>query len=291
MDIRKMIILSELDELSAKVTGFAVNLAEQMNISEIVLLNLIIPAHAQAYAVSGDVFAVDGQMASRFNPVMIEKRQKLAEEEAEKFTTEKVNVKPFVRFNDSRTDLNKYMEEFEAGLIVCGSRDEHTFLHLLFGSDTESMIRKVDYPLIILQDEADAGDIRNILVAIDIHEEDQTGLSEIAAFARSLNAGMQLLHVLTDDSYSSDQAIKKLRELAIKNMFGNYDINVVNNDSLEDGIRNFARKQNPDMIAVLSQGKGKIHKLVFGSSTADIIKETDKPVFVSKIHNDTKKPD
>jgi nucleotide-binding universal stress UspA family protein len=57
----------------------------------------------------------------------------------------------------------------------------------------------------------------------------------------------------------------------------------VNNDSLEDGIRSFARKHNPDMIAVLSQGKGKIHKLIFGSSTGHIIKETDKPVFVSKI--------
>jgi len=65
---------------------------------------------------------------------------------------------------------------------------------------------------------------------------------------------------------------------------------LVNNDSLEDGIRHFVRKHNPDMIAVLSQGKGKIHKLIFGSnaediisSTEGIIKETDKPVFVSKI--------
>jgi len=283
MDFQKILIPSELDELSAKVTGFAVNLAEQMNISDIILLNVIIPAHTQAFSASGDVFTADGHMASRFNLVLMEKHQKLAEEEAEKFATDTVRIKPIVRFNDSKTNLNKFMEEFEAGLIVCGSRDEHSFLQMLIGSDTEKMVRKVDYPLIILQDEADAGEIQNILVAIDIKEDDQSGLNEIAAFARALNARMQLLHVLTGDSHSSDQAIKKLRELAIKNMFGDYDINVVNNDSLEDGIRSFARKHNPDMIAVLSQGKGELHKLVFGSSTQDIIKETDKPVFVSKI--------
>jgi len=283
MDIKKILVPSELDEFSAQVTGFAVNLAEQMNISEIVLLNVIIPAYSQAFSASGDVFSANGHMANRFNVVLMEKRQKLVEEKAEKFTTGKVTVKPFVRFNDSKTDLNKYMEEYEAGLIVCGSRDEHTFLQILFGSDSEKMVRMVDYPMIILQDETDVAEIHNILVAIDIDEEDQSGLNEIATFAGSLNARMQLLYVLTDDSHSSDQAIRNLRELAIKNMFGDYDINVVNNDSLEDGIRSFARKNNPDMIAVLSQGKGKIHKLIFGSSTEDIIKETDKPVFVSKI--------
>jgi nucleotide-binding universal stress UspA family protein len=94
---------------------------------------------------------------------------------------------------------------------------------------------------------------------------------------------MQLLHVITDDAFSSDRAIEKLRELAIKNMFGNYDINVVNNDNLEHGIRSFVRKYNPDMVAVLSQGKGKLKKMIYGSSTDDIIKESDKPVFVSKI--------
>lgn len=283
MDIKKILIPSELDELSAKVTGFAVKLAEEMNIREIILLNVIIPAHTQAFSASGDVFAADGHMANRFNVVLMEKHLKLAEAEAKKFTTDKVSIKPIVRFNDSKTDLNKYMEEFAAGLIVCGSRDEHNFLQMLFGSDTEKMVRKVDYPLILLQEEADAGEIQNILVAIDINEEDQSGLNEIASFARTLNARMQLLHVLTRDSQSSDEVIKKLRELAIKNMFGKYDINVVNNDSLEDGIRSFVRKHNPDMVAVLSQGKGKIHKLIFGSSTEDIIKETDKPVFVSKI--------
>jgi|GEM_PF-1487131 len=290
MNVKKILIPSELDELSAKVTGFAVELAEQLNISEIVLLNVIIPAHTQAFITSGDVFAADSDMAKRYNVILMEKHHKLAKREAEKFTTNKVRIRPFARFNDSKTDLNKYMEEYEAGLIVGGSHDEQSFLQLLFGSGTKKMIRKVDYPLIIIQDEADAGEIDNILVAIDIKEEDQSGLSEIAALAKDLNARMQLLHVFTDDSYSPEEAIRKLRELAIKNTFSNYDINVVNNDNLEDGIRSFVRKHNPDMIAVLSQGKGNIHKLIFGSSTVDsisstvdIIKEKDKPVFVSKI--------
>jgi nucleotide-binding universal stress UspA family protein len=283
MDFKKILVPAELDELSGKVINFAVDMAQQMSISEVVLLNVIIPAHTQSFSASGDVFATNALASSRLNFILMEKHQKLAKEEAEKFTTDKVKIRPIVRFNDSKTDLNKYMKEFEADLIVCGSRDENSFLQMLFGSDTEKIIRKTDYPLIFLQDEADATEIRNILVAIDINKKDQSGLTKVANFAKALNAGVHLLHVLTDDAQSSDQAIKQLRKLAVENMFANYDINVVNNDSLEDGIRSYARKHDADMIAVLSQGKGKIHKLIFGSNTEDVLRDTDKPVFVSKI--------
>lgn len=283
MFTKRIIILSELDELSAKVTGFAAVLADQMNISKIVLLNLLIPVNTEAFFAAGDIFSGDGHLTNRINSVLFERHQKLAEEEAERFTTDKVKIEPCVRFSESKTNLNKFMQEFKAGLVVCGSYDSHNFSQMLFGSVTGEIVRKVDYPIIIIHDETVAAEIKSILVAIDIKQKEQRSLSEIVAFAGSVNARMQLLHVLTEDSQSSDKAIKKLHKLAIENKFDNYDINVVNNDSLEDGIRSFARKHNPDMIAVMSQGKGKIHKLIFGSSTEDIIKEIDKPVFICKI--------
>lgn len=283
MEIKKILVPTELDQLSAKVTTFAVELAEQMKVQEIVLLNTIVPAHTQAFSASGDVFAADGSLANRFNVVLMEKHQGLVEEETKKFSSEKVSLKPIVRFNDSKTDLNGYMKEFEAGLVVCGSRNEHSFLEKLFGSDTGEILRKVDYPMIILKEETDTDKINNILVAIDVNEENQSGLTQIADFASLLKAKMQLLYVIDSDDVSSNEAIEKLRKLATDNKFVNYDINVMSNNSLEDGIHSFVRKYNPDMVAVLSHGKGKIKKLIYGSSTDEIIKETDKPVFVSKI--------
>jgi nucleotide-binding universal stress UspA family protein len=284
MNIHRILITSELDELSAKVARFAVNLATQMNISEIVLLNIINPVHTQSFSASGDVLSADDHMTSRFNALKMKKNQELAAKEAEAYSTEKVSIKPIVRFGENKTDLANYMKQFDAGLLVCASRNENSALRMIFESNTDKIIRKADYPLIVLQSESKVGDIQHILVAIDIQQDNKDGLKNIAAFAKAVNARMQLLYVLTDDSQASDQAIKKLRALAIENMFENFDINVVNNNSLEDGIRSFARKHNPDMIAVLSQGKGTIHQLIFGSSSEDIIKESDKPVFVSKIN-------
>ncbi len=72
---------------------------------------------------------------------------------------------------------------------------------------------------------------------------------------------------------------KKARE---KKNICNYSINTMENSSLESAIRNFSRKYKPDMIALLTRGKGKLHNLIYGSDTAEVISETDLPVYVAR---------
>jgi nucleotide-binding universal stress UspA family protein len=283
MDIKRILVPTELNALSANATEFAVDLANQAGISEVILLNIIVPAHSQTFAASGDVFAAEGGTASRLNMLLMEKRQKLVEKEAARFSSDKVTVKPYVRFNDSKTELNEYMQYFDAGLLVSGSRDQESFLDKLFANKTEKIIRKVDYPVIVIKKDTVSGKINNIALAIDVNAEVQHGLDDIIYFATMVEAKLQLLHVIVDDEITSDFAIEKLQQLSQQNNLTNYEINVVNSGNLESGIRKFIRKYNPDMIAVLSEGKGKIRKLIYGSSTEDIIEETDIPVFVSKI--------
>jgi nucleotide-binding universal stress UspA family protein len=283
MNIKKILIPTELNDLSSRTTEFAVDLADQAGISEVILLNIIVPAHSQTFAASGDVFSAQSATASRLNLLMMEKHQKLAEKLATRYSTNRVTVKPYVRFNDSKTNLNEYMQHFDAGLLVCGSHDRESFLDKLFVTKTEKIIRKVDYPVIILKKETEFSKIKNIALAIDLKEEVQHGLDEVVDFAAMVNAKLQLLHVIVDNEITSDYAIEKLQELSQKNNLKNFEINVVNSGNLESGLYKFSRKYKPDMIAVLSEGKGKIRKLIFGSSTDEIVEETDKPVFVSKI--------
>jgi nucleotide-binding universal stress UspA family protein len=56
----------------------------------------------------------------------------------------------------------------------------------------------------------------------------------------------------------------------------------VNNYSLESGLQGFVRKYNPDMVALLTHGKGKLHNLIYGSKTGEVIKEMEIPVLVAK---------
>lgn len=283
MHLNKILIPTELNELSDIVVDFAINLAKQIHINEIVLLNIIIPAHVQTLTASGDAIDANGKLAVQLNDKIMKQHKELINKQAKRHAVSDVKINPFVRFNTSKSDLNQYMKEFDADLIVSGSRDKFSFLEILFGSSTEKLIRKINNPVIIIKDEPVSSKISEIALAVDIEQEDQDGIEEVIDFSEKLNARLQLVYVITDEKHSAPEAIDSLQKIAKTRKIKDYAINVINNHSLEDALQSFVRLQNPDMIALLNQGKGKLHKLIFGSNTEDVLKETEKPVFIGKM--------
>ncbi len=284
MHVNKLLIPTELNELSNVVIDFSIDLAKQIQINEIVLLNLIIPAHVQALTASGEAIDAHGKLVMQLNDSMMTRHKDLLKQQARRHAIPDINIKTVVKFTASKSDLNHYMKEFNAGLIVSGSQDKISFMQLLFGSPTETLIRKIDYPIIIIKEEPVSHQIREIALAIDISEgEDQPGIDEVIAFTRMLNARLQLVNVITNDKHDASVAIDTLNAIAKKKRVKNYAIHVLESYSLEDALHSFSRRHNPDMIALLNQGKGKLHKLIFGSHTEDVLKEVDKPVFISKM--------
>lgn len=283
MHLNKILIPTELNELSDIVVDFAINLAKQIHINEIVLLNIIIPAHVQTLTASGDAIDANGKLAVQLNDKIMKQHKELINKQAKRHAVSDVKINPFVRFNTSKSDLNQYMKEFDADLIISGSRDKLSFLEILFGSSTEKLIRKINNPVIIIKDEPVNTKISEIALAVDIEQEDQDGIEEVIDFSEKLNARLQLVYVITDEKHSAPEAIDSLQKMAKTRKIKDYAINVINNHSLEDALQSFVRLQNPDMIALLNQGKGKLHKLIFGSNTEDVLKETEKPVFIGKM--------
>jgi nucleotide-binding universal stress UspA family protein len=138
--------------------------------------------------------------------------------------------------------------------------------------------------MIVLTGEPVPDELKTIALAIDVEleNEEQDGIDDILGFAHSLDAHLQLVYVITDENVSASQAIDRLQNIAVNRSLQNYSINVVENNSLESGLQGFVRKYNPDMIAVLTHGKGKIHNLIYGSKAGEVIKETEIPVLVAK---------
>lgn len=284
MEFRKILVPSELDELSAKAIHFAVQLADRLDIQEVILLNIIIPAQTQAMAASGGAANSPMALTGEFNATLEKKHKRLTSEIAGRYSTDTVRVKPVVRFSGSKSNLNEYMEEFEADLIVAASRDHETFLEKIFGSETHRMIHQNNYPMIVLKGGTEIPKFNDIGLAIDVREEEQKGIGDVVDFANRLSSKLQMVHVITeDDGITPDEAIEKLRDLAERKKFTNYAINVVNNSNLEEGLRHFVRKYNPGILAVLTEGKGKLRTLIYGSDAEDIVKEIDKPVLVNKM--------
>jgi len=284
MQMTKILVPNDLTELSEIAIEYAVDLAQQLKIKEVILLNILIPANVQISSAAGGAVNSSVHIAEQLNVAMSEKHQEIVDQHAAKYAVPDVDIIPIVRTHHSNTSLNQFMKEFGAGLIVTGSRDKFSFLEILFGSETEKMIRKIDYPMVVITGEPFSSVLQNIAVAIDVELEDseQDGIDEVLNIANNLGAHLQLVYVITDDSITASRAIERLQNIAAERNIQNYSINIVNSHSLESGLQGFVRKYNPDMVAVLTHGKGKLHNLIYGSKTGEVIKEIEIPVLVAK---------
>lgn len=283
MLIKKILVPTELNDLSETAAKYAVKLAVQLNINEIILINIIVPAlHQQAFFSPGQPMDATGFPRDELMNMVTAQHEVRIRELAKKIAVKNITIRPVVKLNNSVSGINNYMKEYGAELIVCGSYDTFSFLEILFGSTTEQMIRKIDYPMIVVTQDPVSENIRKIAVAIDVDENIGGDIDSIIYVARHLHAHLQLVHVIDNDGVKAANAIEKLQQLAKFRNISDYSINVLNNESIENGLSSFVRKFNPDMMAIISQGKGKLNKLIYGSRTEEIIKDLKIPVFVSK---------
>jgi nucleotide-binding universal stress UspA family protein len=237
MQVNRIMVPAGLGGRTGISLEFAVFLARQLNVKEVILL---------------------GEAMNTTN---------LVEQMAKKYSDDHVNILPVVKNNDSTVNLAGRMQEYDANLLICGSNDT---------------MGEVGYPMIVIKDGMPRTDIQTIVLALDLEEDDQRGIEEIIGFANALQARLELVFVRTNNNLSANDAINGLQQLAKNRKIQNYSINVSDSQIIEDGLEGFAQKVNPDMIAVISQGKGKLHKLIYGSTTEEMSKAAEVPFFICK---------
>ena len=282
--MKKILVPTDLSELSEHALQFAVNFAKQAGDWEIILLNILTPVHSDAFSASGEVTMLQGATTERFNVEMMKKQMERLQESMQKYRGIFENISSTVRFNDDRLDLNRYVSEFETDMVIMGSTDKESFIDFLFGNATENVIRKLHCPVITIKNKPLGEEIRNIVLAVDIEEEENEGMAHVAEYAEALGAQVHMVYV-TAENGSGSSNMDKLKDLATEYKLKDFTINTVNNSDVEDGIANFARKTEAGLIAVLSGGKGKLHQLIFGSTANDMIKEANLPVLVCRLHD------
>jgi nucleotide-binding universal stress UspA family protein len=296
MQIKKILVPTELDNHSMIASEFAVFLASKLNASEVILLNLIVPVNHHEVFIenfsdhnhgnhSDNWINSNGNQPfhlNEFNRKRLHENEQILAQWSQQLTTPRIMVSSVVRFTCSLSNINSYMEEFGADIIIYGSPDKHSFMEMMFESTTEKIIRKIDYPIIVISRELSHHTIRNIALAIDINAESSREVDAVLYIVRQLNAHLQLVYIIDDDLQKASEAIQKLQLMAKQHSITDYSINIINNDNIENGLQSFVRKFNPDMIAILSQRKGKFNKIIYGEHTDEIIKEMRIPVIVCK---------
>lgn len=197
---------------------------------------------------------------------------------------EDIVVHENVKANISFTEIEKSCKENDIDLIVMGSHGSSGIKEVFVGSNAEKVVRSSDIPVLVIKNKHDDFSIDNFVFASDFKNDNKETYKMAADFAKSFNAKMHLLMVNTANRFSTTTGSNKLISEFIKDVdFDNYTINIYNDETAEQGILNFAKDIDADLIGISTHGRQGIAHFFNVSISEDLVNHAKRPVITFKI--------
>ena len=211
---------------------------------------------------------------------------RVAESEPELKVTSRVVHAPLSR---------RLREEGEAVLVLAPAGDTH-----LDGLDRtlRELLRDGDAPLLLFRPEREMLPIRRILVALDGSRFSEEILGPALELATATDARLSLVEVVTrrtglvgllrPGDRSPETAERSLREVRgrIPEALGSVDVRVVEMGNAAAGIAAETRREDVDLVAMATHGRGGLRRMLLGSVAESVVRRSHVPVLLYRPRGD-----
>ncbi|QFZ55210.1 universal stress protein [Oceanihabitans sp. IOP_32] len=199
-----------------------------------------------------------------------------------------IKITPIVKRFKVFSEVNDVATNHDADLIVMGSHGASGLKEMFVGSNTERVVRYAEIPVLVIKNKLENVDFKNVVFACDFSEESIIAYLKASRLFEKMGAKMNLVYVnLPYDAFKSSLEIERIVINFFTKADGNLermkDVNYVSDYSVEEGIFNFATKQNADLIAMPTHGKKGLTHFFQGSVGEDVANHSTLPVITFKI--------
>lgn len=182
------------------------------------------------------------------------------------------------------THISRLISSKNADLVVMGTKGADGIDEIVIGSNAEKVVRYSDCPVVTIKDATHLSQMKNIVVASNFEGDQTTLVHQLDVLARLCRAKIHLLNVNTPNSFKpSRDARKKMEDFAANLKKAPAAIHIYNDYLEEEGIRNFAKDNNMDMILMGTSGRKGLLHLLTGSIAEDVINHVNLPVWAFPI--------
>lgn len=185
--------------------------------------------------------------------------------------------------------VQSFIEAEGIDLVVMGTNGATGMREYLVGSNTEKIVRFSTVPVIAVREAVKLSSLRDILVPTDAQDVYPAFISALKSLQALLGARLHLLFVSTGYRLThGPELMKKLKDYAKRADLENYTTNLLQAETTEDGIADFAREMGTDMIAMATHGRQGLAHLFTGSTAEDIVNHVNYPVWTFSLRNQPK---
>lgn len=189
-----------------------------------------------------------------------------------------------VKSDLSFSEIKNTCDELNIDLIVMGSHGATGLREVFIGSNAEKVVRSSKVPVLVIKNNYENFYIDNFVFASDFKKDSKKTYRQAIKFAKAFEATIHLLMVNTPNNFTTTTEAKaQINEFTKDEVYFPISINIYNDESVEQGILNFSKEIDADLIGISTHGRQGIAHFFNGSISEDIVNHANRPVITFKI--------
>lgn len=269
--MKKIIVLTDFSPASHNACRYAVSLANEMK-AQISLVNVTPPSVLVSDSMFATVMITQAEIIQQNKDLMSREIERLSKQDGKK-------IQGVVREGFIVDIISAMVSKGNADLVVMGMKGRGQS-NSVFGSTTISLIRKSDYPILVIPEKAGYTKIDKITYASDFATSIQLeSLSALIKMAAVFSAQVSILHVEKNNRFTPENVRGKMN--TSHHFSGiNHSFHSVYENNVEEGIHKFI-EQNPCALLAMVAHKHSLFERTFGKvHTKEMSFKTRIPLLV-----------
>lgn len=207
-----------------------------------------------------------------------EKDMKILVDDLTRRSNGRIKIETEISLGTFFDELKMVCEHIKPYAVVMGSKGKTAAERILFGSHAIYTMNHLKWPLITVPVGVSFSSVKKIGLACDFQNVEETvPIDEIKEVVKDYDAELHILNTAKKESFSPELVFQSgiLRE-KIKELNPIYHF--ITNKNKDDGILEFATKNNLDLIIVLPKRHSLLEKITHKSLTKQLILHSPFPV-------------
>lgn len=163
------------------------------------------------------------------------------------------------------------IEKNQIDVVVMGTHGSRGWNEFFMGSNVEKIVRTSPVPVFAVKKKTTIRSVHNIVFPTNLKLNQKDVVEKIKAMQEMFRARLHLLRINTDEEQEESEVLASLESYASHYQLSNYTMSVRNTDDIRQGILQFAREMNSDMILMATHGNRDPKDMYKQSITADVV--------------------
>ena len=163
-------------------------------------------------------------------------------------------------------------------LVILGMKDNHSHRGYFSGNIADSLLHKIEVPLLIVPNHVSYNSLSTIVYATDFELKDIESLKKLIEIARPFSALIEVIHVFDKNQNEAKENMQIFKNLILKQTtYPEIIFKTIASGKVKSGILNTVKNEKADLLAMLERKQERNFSLFLDK---DLVQEMEESVSI-----------